>query len=327
MAPRRAMQADETLAIVDEATGSRAEILPGVGFNLFSFRPVVDGAAVEVIWAEEGFGPASTLSLHGIPLLFPFAGRLRGDTFAFDGTEYRVTGSEVYGGNVAHGFVMGRPWRVVHTAADEVTGEFHAAVDDPSLLDQWPADFRIQVTYRVEGASLISDIVIENPDVRPLPFGFGTHPYFRLPIGAGPLPDALITVPAAEVWTHVDGLPTGERAAVNGSEDLRDGVRFADLQFDGVLTGLAVEADGLVHTRIGDPVSGLTVTQSFDPVFRNAIIYTPIHREAVAVEPWTTVPNAFALAEQGVDTGLIVLAPGDRWSTRITISLTLTAGA
>jgi aldose 1-epimerase len=312
----------KTITIEDSGSGTRAEILPGVGFNLFSFRPVVEGVAVEVIWAEEGFGPASTLSLHGVPLLFPFAGRLQGDTFTFEGNEYRVTGSEVYGGNVAHGFVLSRPWRVVHAAADEAAGEFHASVDDPSLLEQWPADFRIQVTYRVQGASLISDIVIENPDTRPLPFGFGTHPYFRLPIGDGSRPDATITVPASEVWTHVDGLPTGERAPVTGSEDLREGVRFADLAFDGVLTGLAVEDGGLVHTRIADPVSGLTVDQSFDPVFRNAIIYTPVHGEAVAVEPWTTVPNAFALGDAGIETGLNVLAHGEKWATRITISLT-----
>lgn len=311
---------NDQITIVDATTGTRASILTSVGFNCYSFRPVVDGAAVDVIWAEEGFGPRSELSLHGIPLLFPFAGRLRGDSFSYHGRSYRVTGAGSAGGNVFHGFVISRPWRVVEQSDDRGTGEFQASVDDPSLLTQWPADFRIRVTYRVAGTSLLCDVAVDNPDDKPLPFGFGTHPYFRLPLGAGDPEACVITIPAAEVWAHEGALPTGERAAVTDREDFRAGMRFGDLRWDGVLTGLAVADDGLVHATIEDPSSGLVVEQTFPPAYRNAVVWTPPHRGAVAVEPWTTVPNAFELSARGIDTGLIELPPGGRWESRITIA-------
>ena len=314
------MSGDDVVTIRDDATGSSASILTTVGFNCFRFIAIAGDSNIDVLYAEEEFGPESTLSLHGIPLLFPFAGRLKGEWFEFQGREYHITGVALnFGGNVAHGFVLSRPWRIVHQAENEVTGEFHASVDDPSLLEQWPADFRIQVTYRVVGAGLISDIVIENPDDDPLPFGFGTHPYFRLPADPKAALESVVTVPAAEVWDHDGGLPTGNRLEAAGRTGFRDGKRFSELVFDGVLTALKVRADGLVHTSIDDQASGFRIDQSFPPVFQNCVIYTPEHRGAVAVEPWTTVPDAFSLSARGIETGLIVLPPGEQWATRIVI--------
>src|SRR5215211_6451262 len=112
----------DSITIVDDATGSTAIILAGMGFNCFAFRPVVDGTPLDVIWAEEGFGPGSAVDLNGIPLLFPFAGRLAGDSFSFEGKTYRVTGANVAGGNVIHGFVLSRPWRIIEQTAKSVTG-------------------------------------------------------------------------------------------------------------------------------------------------------------------------------------------------------------
>ena len=63
------------------------------------------------------------------------------------------------------------------------------------------------------GNTLTSDIEIENPDTKPLPFGFGTHPYFRVPLGHGDAED----VPGTRAGRHELGpgnlLPTGETEA------------------------------------------------------------------------------------------------------------------
>ena len=54
-----------------------------------------------------------------------------------------------------------------------------------SILERWPADFRIRVSYEVRGRELVSDIEYENTGDGPLPCGFGTHAYFRLPLSEG----------------------------------------------------------------------------------------------------------------------------------------------
>jgi len=132
--------------------------------------------------------------------------------------------------------------------------------------------------------------------------------------------DAPGPVIAAEQWCHDSGLPTGEQVPVPAAVDAREGRAFSDVVWDRVYTGLETAADGLVHTTIDDPVSGIRVEQSFEPKLRNCVVWAPPHGKALAVEPWSTVPNAFALIEQGIDLGLIVLPPGDSWETRITIT-------
>jgi len=310
----------EFITIVEASTGTSANILTGVGFNCFSFRPVVDGIRREVIWAEPDFGPTSQVDMNGIPLLFPFAGRLHGHSFEFEGKRFHITGARSREGNVLHGFVISRAWRIAAQTNDSVTGEFQASIDDPSLLDQWPSDFHIQVTYRVAANQLICDVLIENPGTSNLPFGFGTHPYFRIQTYDGVISDPIVTVPANNVWVHKESLPTGAQRKVAGSEDLRSGVRFSDLQFEGVLTDLQEESDGLAHTTIDDSVSGLRIEQTFAPVLRNCVVWAPDHKKAIAIEPWSCLPNAFALNTEGVDTGLDILQPGETWATRITIA-------
>ena len=77
-----------------------------------------------------------------------------------------------------------------------------------------------------------ANVVLTNPDLVPLPFGFGTHPYFKLPLAGGSrFENCLVQAPAAKRYELVDCLPTGRLFSVGektntGAEetvDLRDG--------------------------------------------------------------------------------------------------------
>ena len=62
-----------------------------------------------------------------------------------------------------------------------VTGEFQLSKDAADRLEFWPADFIIQCTYLLKGSTLKSRFTFINPDSKPLPWGFGTHAYFKIP--------------------------------------------------------------------------------------------------------------------------------------------------
>ena len=180
----------ESLTIRDQSTGAEARVLPGLGFNCYSFEVPTKSKAdadepksLELLWSSPDLltGKARP-SGSGIPLMFPFAGRIRGAVYEFEGKKYQLEAGDGQG-NAIHGFVISRPWRVIKHESDRVVGQFQASVDDPTILPHWPADFRITCEYRVEGNTLVGDYTIENPDSKPLPFGFGTHAYFRLPLG------------------------------------------------------------------------------------------------------------------------------------------------
>ncbi|HWB12307.1 MAG TPA: aldose 1-epimerase [Pirellulales bacterium] len=302
----------EPVTLADAQTGATAQILSGLGFNCFSFRPVVDGEAIEVLWSEDALLSGQGRPSHsGIPILFPFPGRLRGSFLAYEGATYPL-GSDDGLGNAIHGFVLNRPWRITEMLPQRTTGEFHASVDEPGLSKRWPGDFRLTVSYELRHNTLGCEIEVHNPGPTRLPFGLGLHPYFRLPLGAGGRPDdCRVTVPTAEYWELRNMLPTGRRLAAADRGNLNAGIRFADMRFDDVFTGLSA-SDGQVLTKIEDPQSGRTLELIFDAAFRECVIYNPPHREAVCIEPYTCAPDAYELQATGIDAGLRVLNPGEQ---------------
>lgn len=309
-----------TIVIQDPESGASAQIKPDHGFNCFSFRPVINGKSVEVIQAAPDFadkGGSSTR--NGIPLLFPFAGRIKGARYTYEGKEYTLTTARPNGENAIHGFVLNRRWRVTDYGTNRVVGEFQGSIDAPETVAEWPSDYRIRATYSVTGASFLSEFEISNPGKSPLPFSFGTHPYFKIPLAGGDPAQCRAIVPASEIWTLEDLLPTGEHHPIDAEGNLRDGKLFPAITVDDVRSGLIAE-NGIITTTVEDASTGIRVKQTFPDQFRYCIVYTPQERNAIAIEPYTSLVDPFEMQAIGIDPELIVLPPGGQWKTSITIS-------
>ncbi len=302
------------ITLTDPTTGSTARIAPQFGFNCFEFIARVRDWSINVLDAAQDF-PNSTLrpSGHGIPLLFPFPNRIRAGKYSWEGRDYVIgaeTGRHDNNGNAIHGFCIDRPWRVIDQGERFVVGQFQLSVDAPERRSLWPADFVIDIRYELRGSTLRSDIRIHNPDSASLPWGFGTHPYFRLPLDPQSKPArCLIQVPADSEWVLKDCLPSGARRPVSRHKDLREGEYFDVLKLDDVLTDIE-SSQGVIETAVIDESAGLQVTQRFDASFREIVVFTPPQRECVCIEPYTCVTDAINLQSQGVDAGLRVLPPG-----------------
>jgi aldose 1-epimerase len=51
------------------------------------------------------------------------------------------------------------------------------------------------------------------------------------------------------------------------------------------------------------------------------VVYTPGHRQAVCMEPYTCVPDAIRLQSTGLKTGLQILKPSEEFRTTITMKV------
>lgn len=295
--------------------------------------PAGDGV-IELLHAAEAFREGSERpSGSGIPILFPFPGRLRGESFRYDGRDYVLEAGDGRG-NAIHGFVYNRPWRVLEHEGNTLRAQFTASVDDPAILERWPGDFQITATYTIEDTQLRLALIVENPGETPCPWGLGLHPYLRTPIQvvgaqeAGNTAECLLQVPVSRAWELVDMLPTGKQTLASeiegtGGGDLREGITLADHHLDDVFNGVGF-VDGEAVGRVIDQVSGRAIEVTWDETFSECLLYTPGHREAVCIEPYTCVPDAYALGQQGVETGQRVLEPRDRCEMRMTIALAKT---
>lgn len=313
----------QPVVLEDASAGSVARIAPHLGFNCYSFQAPVGDELVDVIDAHPDFADGEqSFSGNGIPLLFPFPNRIRDGRYHWQGRDYEISPDDVGfdgAGNAIHGFCLDRPWRVTDQGPSFVVGEFQLSKDAPDRLKYWPTDCLIEVRYDLQASCLRADIRIANPSDTPLPWGFGTHPYFRLPLGAAGKPSrCTVEAPAAEEWELIDCLPTGIRKPVSSGTDLRDGVYFDQLQLDHVLTGLTYENNAL-ECGIVDELAGLEVQQRSDSLFRELVVFTPPGRNAVCLEPYTASTDAINLQLQDKDAGLQILEPGAECRTWIEI--------
>lgn len=300
--------------VLEGETGAVAEVCPALGFNCFRWR----AGGTERLYSDPNFFIDGRPTRSGIPVLFPFPNRIRDGRFTWAGKGYQLPLNDPAGKNAIHGFACRHPWRVVGHGADGsgawLTGEFQCSVDAPVSRALWPADHRLQLTCRLTANGLRLEALVENPDREPLPFGLGYHPYFRV--------SATDEVQAAarSCWVLEASLPTGERRPVEGARDLNAPRRFGDLQLDDVLTDLEhtprPDRDGLCwRGRVG----GLELFSSAD--FRELVAFTPPHREAVCLEPYTCTTDAINLRQRGLDAGLRVLPPGGQWSSVVEMAI------
>ena len=309
--------------IRDPESGSNASIAPALGFNCFRFEShTAGGEVVDVLDTMPDFlSGTGRPSGSGIPILFPFPNRIASGQFRWGEREYQLPlppGRP----DAIHGFCHDHPWRV--TARDEgaVTGTFQLSVDAPDRRPLWPADFLIEVRYEVRGAALRSNIRVMNPDSRPLPWGFGTHPYFKLPLGAkGDASKCLYRAAAHLRWPLKDSLPWGQPVPPPAEADLVRGIPHHSVPLDHVYTKLVPEGNRH-ECVIVDEGSGLTMVQSFGVEFRELVVFTPPPRpNVVCLEPYTCTTNAINLEAQGVNAGWDVLDPGTAFETWIDIEV------
>jgi aldose 1-epimerase len=224
--------------------------------------------------------------------------------------------------NAIHGFAPRNPWRVFGYGADAygawVHGDFQLSVDAPEAEGFWPGDGLLSVVYGLGINRLRIEMRVRNMGDEPFPFGVGLHPYFRLP---GDDPDVsryVLHAPARTVWKLAQNLPSGEKQPIPDEVNWNRPRAISSTQLDtvyGDLGALREDAGGLLLRATLSHVerSGrLELWTTAD--FRESVLFTPPHRRAVCLEPYTCVTDAANLQTRGADAGWRELAPAGEWA-------------
>ena len=304
----------------DAAARSRVWVCPALGLNAYRFTVPLGGRAQDIIESPPRLTEiAARPSAYGLPILFPFPGRIRSGRFRFGDREYLLSHKNP-SGHASHGFVLDRPWQIVTSGAEGgavLLGRIESRTF-PELASQYPSAFRLDVRYCLHGWRLTVEACAQNIGSEALPVGYGLHPYLRAPI-ADSSTAALCTVrvPAVLQWELVEMLPTGRLLPADPA--LAAGLPLAGRRLDDVFTA-SVSSPGGSSCALIDAGSGARVAVEAEGDLRHWVVYTP-PRPAVCFEPYTCVPDALNLQPQGIEAGLIVLQPGEmrRWVARVVV--------
>ena len=269
-------------------------------------------------------------------VLAPWPNRIDGGRFDFAGDSHQLPITEPERNTALHGLVADVEWSVVERTESTVSLEYAL---EPT--EGYPFEFSLQVDFELAEAELRMRARALNTGSAPAPFGFGFHPW--LSGGAGELVDeAQLVIPAAHWYeTNERLIPTGVRPFDDGTAVPADHVSddsacmvckdFRALR----LIGGTVLDDAFGQPRRGDDgwsrarLKGTDLREvvvGMGPGFRTWQACTgdglaeDLARRAIAIEPMTCPPNAFAAGEAGVD--FDVVAPGDELVVEWSIALT-----
>ena len=277
--------------------------IDGLGAQLQS---ITAAGGTEYLWSGD---PAYWSSRA--PLLFPYVGRLTDDTYTCDGRAYQMT---------RHGFARRTEFSVLTQGKDHITLYMEDSEESRKL---YPFAFRFDVSYVLEGNTLVIVYAVESRDGRTMFFGLGGHPGFRVPLEEGrAFTDYRLTfAQPCQPWQVL----MSENYMISGREapyPLENGVdlplRHDLFDRDAIILKHFARS---VTLSAGEGTRGLTLSC---PRMRYLGIWHQPKTDApyVCLEPWVSLPSREGVVEDlSQQFDLVSLEPRQRYENRWTVTV------
>ena len=289
----------DRIRLHDTATGCKADVVPSAGgiLNAFSIptptgeHDFIDGftdAADFRSRIEKGFQSAK---------LSPYVCRIKDAAYRWQDRSYRI-GRFLLNGAAIHGLLYDRPFETVEEAVHADHAEVALKHVYPGSDPGYPFAYDCYIRYRLEeDGCLLVTTAVHNRSHAPIPVADGWHPYFTL----GAKVDGLLLQVKASVRLEYDEglIPTGKTLPDTSWMETRP---IGDTRLDHGYV-LDFDRDQPLCT-LSNPATGLSLSILPEKSYPYLQLYTPDHRDSIAIENLSAAPDAF---NNGI--GLTVLDP------------------
>ncbi len=263
------------------------------------YRAVVteSGGALRVLEHEgrpvvDGFGEDEMSRGGRGQLLMPWPNRIRDGRYTYDGESLQLGLSEAARGNASHGLARWAAWTLEEHSAASVSLTYRLMAQSG-----YPWTIDLHVLYDLSADGLTVTQTATNLSPTPAPYASGAHPYLR--VGDGPVDGWELTLPAATRLLVDDQLiPVGEEPVDATAYDFRVTRPIRDTVLDHAFGDLDRDENGIATVVVRAPDSGAAVAVWLDDRHPWIQVYSGEQdsppRQALAVEPMSAPPNAFA---------------------------------
>jgi len=152
--PEITLQHGDVSLTVSAARGAHVTSLSVAGSQVFHLN-------------RDSFNDPEKSVRGGIPVLFPYAGRLANEIFLPKNTPGKI-----------HGFARSMPWTVLEQSAAEIRMELLPTAETNAA---YPYDWRLEMRLHILPRGLHQELLVENFGIEPMPVSPGFHPYFCCP--------------------------------------------------------------------------------------------------------------------------------------------------
>lgn len=291
--------------LFNPANGNSFSVAPERGANVldirFSGQNILDGYTTPEELEAAKWGKSV--------LLFPFPNRLDRGKYEWLGRQYQFPLNNAATDNAIHGFVRDEAFEVEYVFLAKDHASILCSYTYEGERSYYPFPFMLEVEFMIhDNGTFTLETACKNLHDQAIPVGFGWHPYFRL---ADVADKHQLQLPACEmVAIHERMIPTGVRHVFDDFKRKKAvGKTALDNCFQCTKTAgsykMVLEGDGRrIAVKAG--------SRQF-PFFQ---VFTPPHRESVALEPMSCNVDAFNNGQ-----GLVVLQPEQEWKAKMEVRL------
>ncbi len=304
----------DKIILQDVTANTSVEIIPGCGAILHAFTILHNGALLNVIDSYQNnadFKKNVTAKGFKSCKLSPFACRLKNACYNFGDKNYTIE-KFLLNGSALHGLLFDAPFTVTAIVADEnsamVTLQYQYTATDKG----YPFKYTCSINYVLKKENVLTiTTTITNNDKGLIPIQDGWHPYFCL---GDSINDLQLEFQSKEAVVFDEALVS--TGALRPYQEFGALKKIGFTEFDNCYTLNFAECQPMCVLRNADKKIQLEIHP--DKSYPYLQVYTPPHRNSIAIENLSAAPDAF---NNGM--GLKVLAPAETTSFITTYKITL----
>lgn len=297
------------IVLKDTATNCEAEIY-AFGGLLNSFSIIAKGKKTNVIDGFVSVADAIENSNNGFKSakLSPFVCRMNKGEYAFNNQSFKIEKFYLEP-HAIHGLIYDAVYEIVSAKADENKAEVVMQYTYNSIDKGYPFNYTTEIIWKLEAnQTLYVTTNIHNNNPQEIPFTDGWHPYFNL----GTSVDECSLQFDSNIMIEFDEtlIPTGKKLEDN---------RFINGQsIKGIELDNCFELNDTKQPTCILQNKDFKLTIQPDKSYPYLQVYTPPHRQSIAIENLSAAPDAF---NNGM--GLLLLKPNQQYSFTTSYTLKL----
>jgi len=237
--------------------------------------------------------PLTYDNTYASSILFPFANRIKDGRYNFEGKTYQFDVNEKELNNALHGLVYNKIFELISQETCEEFASVTLIYNEVKTTLGFPYTYSIKLDYILTQSGLELNVEIKNTGAKTFPFNIGWHPYFL----SSNLYDSHID------FSSNKKIVLDERNITTGVNDFEKNGNFEIL--DKFLDDCFVLNSSEV--TFYTPKYTFRLTPSEQNSFLQ--LYTPPHKNTIAIEPTTGVSDSF---NNGI--GLKTLQPNETYT-------------
>ncbi len=232
--------------------------------------------------------------------LSPFVCRVTEGSYRFNDKQYSIN-KFFLGKEAIHGLLYDAPFSIKDKGADDTNAYIILAYEYNKPGEGFPFKFNTEITYTLQHNTLSIITTVTNTGTTNLPLTDGWHPYFTFDSKVN---EVLVQLNTKQMLEFNERLvPTGNYINYTAfSTPKHLGETFLDNCF--VLDGIEQPA-----CILKNEANGLQLTIVAKENYPYLQVYTPPHRNSIAIENLSGAPDAF---NNGI--GLIIAKPNEQYT-------------